>query len=380
MVPVSYNIRNLIVRWKTTLMTASGFTLVVAAMIVMLAFVNGLKAVCTTSGELENVIVLDDGASDEIYSRLDTRTVTVAESFEGVLRSSNRPLASRELFVPVIQPDASGGTRLLQARGVLAEAFSVHTQFKIVQGRRFEPSQSEVCIGHGVKRELGLALGDRLQLGRKEWTVVGVFESGGSSFEAEIWCDLNELAAHFRRQGAFTSVVLRTTSPQAARSLAQGLAQTRKLAVEAKVERAYYEQQAEQTNVILSGGLVIAAFMAIGAVFGVMNTMFAAIAHCTKDIAVMRMLGFTRLHIMTSFLLEALMISAVGGVLGCAVGYAANGLTRTTSIGNRSVEFAFQVDQPILLSAAAFALAMGLVGGILPALAAKRVRPLESLR
>ena len=382
MVPVAYSCRNLLVRWKTTLMTAGGFMLVVAAMVVMLAFVHGLQTVCVTSGELENVVVLDDGTTDEVFSRLDADIIARAEHFPDVLRdAAGRLLASRELFMVVSQPTGKPGEyQLLQARGVLPEAWSVHARVRLAEGRMNRPGQDEVVVGRAVVREHSAVLGSAFRLGRKDWRVVGVFDAEGSSFESEIWCDLHDLAGHFRRSPSYTSVVLRTADSNAARKLAQSLTGGRSIAVEAVTERGYYELQSRQTQMMLKAGLVIAAFMGLGAVFSIMNTMFAAISLRTKDIAILRILGFTRRQIMLSFLFEALVIASLGGICGALAGYATNGLTRSTAIGTRSIEFAFQVDAPILLSAACFTLVMGFLGGLLPAMAAMRVEPLSSLR
>jgi ABC-type lipoprotein release transport system permease subunit len=207
-----------------------------------------------------------------------------------------------------------------------------------------------------------------------------VFDAGGSAFETEIWADLGELASQFRREGIYNSVVLRTPTPPAAEELAQRLADSRKLQVNAQTEIAYYKKQAEQTELIRTASLVIAAFMGIGAVFGITNTMFAAIGQRIKDIAVMRIIGFTRREILVCFLMEALLIAAFGGICGAALGYAINGVTVNSGLGAKSLAFAFKVDRQALLTGAAFTAAMGLIGGILPALSAMRVRPLESLR
>lgn len=384
MIPLAYNYRNLLVRWKTTLMTAAGFTLVVAALIIMLAFVNGLQIVCVISGQPENVLVMKKGATDEVFSQIDPGLATQVENTDGVAKDRHgRPLASRELFMVISQQDeATREYKFLQVRGLLVNAPDVHTQVGLTAGRMFIPAQSEIVVGDAVAREDQLTLGSTLRIGRKNWKVVGIMKAGGSSFESEMWCDLNELASHFRREGTYTSVVLRTAAPAAAKDLAQRLATSRTVSVEALLEPAYYEKQAEQTTQILTAGMVIAVFMAIGAVFGVMNTMFAAIGQRIKDIAVMRILGFRRFEILVSFLLEAVLIGLVGGGLGTALGYATNGVTRSAVIGAgaKAVEFAFRVDTRILVTSTTFVVVMSLLGGILPALSAMRVRPLESLR
>jgi len=382
MIPISYNYRNLLVRWKTTLMTACGFTLVVTALIVMLAFVNGVHTVCAVSGQPENVIVMKQGTFDEVLSQLNDHLLRQVEITPGVLRGSDgRPLCSRELFMVLTQwDDRIQDYRQLQARGVEPVALEVHSQVQIVEGRMFRRGSREMLLGRGVARQEQREVGQKLMVGQIEWDVVGIFEADGSSFESEVWCDVNQLAGHFHRDGTFSSAVLRTISPAAAVDVAADLRHSRAVSVEAKPEVDYYEQQAEQINIIYTGAIVIAVFMAIGAVFGVTNTMFAAIGERVKDIAMMRLLGFGRQEILLCFLLETLLIALVGGSLGSVLGYAVNGLTMNTALGAKSIAFAFKVDASILVMGAIFSLTMGIVGGLLPAMSAMRVQPLEAMR
>jgi ABC-type lipoprotein release transport system permease subunit len=381
MIPLSYNFRNLRVRWKTTLMTASGFTLVVAALVVMLAFINGIEAVCATTGEAENVILLSKGSNDEVLSQMERGLVGQVENTKGVsFDAAGRPLASRELFMVVHHRDERAGDfRFLQVRGVLPVAYQVHTQLHVTEGRAFRPGQSEILIGKGVQRENHFQMGDAIEMGRKHWKIVGVFQASGAAFESELWCDLDELASQFRREGIYSSVILRTQSPRAAEEMAAQLAGSRSVSVEAMTEPAYYQKQSEQTRIMQTAAWVIAWFMGVGAMFGVMNTMFAAIGQRTKDIAVLRIMGFESADIVLSFLLEAVLIAAIGGLLGVALGAATNGLTRSASIGARQIDFAFRVDGGIIAFAAVFTLVMGILGGLLPALSAMRIKPLEAL-
>lgn len=381
MVPLSYNYRNLRVRWKTTLMTASGFTLVVAALVVMLAFINGIQSACATSGEADNVLLLGKGNSDEVLSRMDRSLAAQVENSKGVaLDTAGQPIASRELFVAVHhRQHESGGFHALQVRGVLPAAFRVHGQLQVLEGREFHRGQSEVTIGKGVQSAERLQIGDTIEIGRKHWKIVGVFASRNSAFEAEVWCDLDELASQFRREGFYSSVVLKAETPAEAENLAARLNESRSINVEAMTEPAYYQKQAEQTQIMQTAAWAIAWFMGIGAMFGVMNTMFAAIGQRTKDIAVLRIMGFEPRDILLSFLLEAILIAAIGGLLGVALGAAANGLTRSVSLGARQIDFALRVDGGILIFAAIFTLIMGIVGGLLPALSAMRIKPLEAL-
>lgn len=382
MIPLRYNSRNLLVRWKTTLMTASGFTLVVAALVVMLAFITGIQAVCIVSGSPNNVLVLAKGASDEILSQIDSRTASEIENFKGILKDrQGKPIVSRELFMVVHRLIESQGVfKFFQIRGVEETAFQIHDQVKILEGRMYRPNQSEIIVGRGVIGDHELHVGDTVNIGRKLWKVSGIFEANRSSLESEAWCDLSELSSQFRREGLYTTIVLPTASPQAAAKLAEQLSASKTTQCSAQPEQTYYAKQAENTEIMKTGALVIAWFMGLGAVFGVMNTMFAAIGQRRKDIAVLRIIGFQPWEIVISFLLEALLISAVGGALGISLGYLVNGVTTSTSVSTHEVQVAFEVNQSTVIIASITTLLMGFFGGLFPALSVVRIQPLEALR
>lgn len=382
MIPFRYNARNLVVRWKTTLMTASGFTLVVTALVVMLAFVSGIQAVCTVSGDPENVFVLAKGANDEVFSQIDSRTASEIENVKGIARDSQgRPLISRELFLVAHRfLDSEDTYKFLQVRGVGQEAYQVHSQVQIVQGRKPRQNQSEILVGRGAGNDHHLEVGDSVVIGRKSWTAVGIFAANHSAIESEVWCDLTELASQFRREGAYTSLSLRTANAAAAKDLAERLSSSRTAPCTAQPEQAYYAKQGESTQVMRGGAIVIAWFMGLGAVFGIMNTMFAAIGQRRKDIAVLRIIGFRPYEIVISFLAESLLIAAFGGFLGISLGYATNGMTTSTSLSTYEVHLAFNVDSTTVLIASLATFIMGFLGGILPALSVVRVQPLEALR
>jgi putative ABC transport system permease protein len=382
MIPISYNLRNLVVRWKTTLMTGAGFTLVVAALIVMLAFYKGVQKACGVSGEPNNVLVLSKGYTDEILSELQHSELAPVLNAKGVLRGSDgRRLASRELYSVITTPNPLGdGYLMLEVRGVTPDAFKVHRQVRIAAGRMFEINRSEIVVGAAALKQHGLRLGSTLTMGHKVWRVVGVIEAEGAAFEAEIWCHLSEFASTFRRGGVCSSVVLRTHSPEAAERLVENLRKLTITPVEAMTEPAYYFRQARYAEPFQTAAFVIAVFMAFGVAFGVMTTMYAAVGQRRKEIAVMRLLGFGKGQILLSFLFEALLIAAFGGILGVAVGYATNGLTQHIELNGKEIAVAFQVDLQVILMAGYFALATGLLGGLLPARSAMKIAALEALR
>jgi putative ABC transport system permease protein len=363
-------------------MTATGFTLVVAALIVMLAFINGLAEVCAISGDPRNVIVLNEGCTDEILSSISRGTASQIETLPLVLRRADgAPLSSRELFgVRTVYDKKIRDYVLMPFRGVSSNAFAVHDAVHVVSGRVFRPSQSEVIVGMGIKNAQKVELGDVLEIARKKWKVAGFFSANGSALESEVWGDLDEMAGQFKKEGSYNSIVLRAENPARAKDLARIIDQSSQYSVGAQTELDYYAKQAESTNFLRSAVWVIAWFMGIGAIFGVMNTMFAAISQRIKDIAVLRLLGFMSWEILIAFLLEAIMVSLIGGGLGMLLGYSANGFTQRFTISGHEVQFRFLVDGPLLLLAAGFSMIMGIMGGLLPALSAMRVRPLEAFR
>lgn len=360
-------------------MTASAFMLAVSALVVILAFVEGVQTLCGESGQRDNVIVLSQGNTEEVLSAMDRQLVSRVESTAGVLRDKDgRPLCSRELFLVVTQHALEGDEYdVLQVRGVYPVALEVHRQVRIVQGRMFKRHHREVVIGRAMANKNGLGPGDKLLLRNAAWNIVGVFEAQGSAFESEIWAELDQLSSQFRRQGILSTVVLRTASPSLAAQVASDLMNNRAAPVEAQIESEYYRQRAELFNMLRVGAIVIAILMAIGAIFGAVSSMFAAIGERVKDIAVLRLLGFQRSAILVSFFLETLLIALVGGAGGLCIGWAVNGLSVTAPLGAETVAFAFKVDPWILLSGAGFALLTGAIGGILPAVSAMRVNPLE---
>ncbi len=300
------------------------------------------------------------------------------EDDPGIAHSpSGRLLSSREVFLPVNQ---RVGREILQVRGVQAVALEVHRDVKIVQGHMPRPGQGEVMLGRAIQQELGLAVGDELEIGQKMRRVSGIFTSAGSVFEIEVWADLDELLEQFHREGTYSTVVLAAPDAATAEQIAKRLSATRRLSVDAVPEPAYYLEQAEQTMSLRAAGITVALFMGIGAVFGITNTMFAAIEQRTKDIAVLRLLGFQKQEILISFLVEALLIALIGGIVGSCLGYCVNGLSVNSVLSTKAVAFAFSVDASSIAVALGFTLLLGVIGGLLPAIAAMRIDPLQSLR
>ncbi len=417
-IPFQYSIRNLLVRWKTTVMTATAFTVVILLLTVMVAFVTGMNRVIGRSAHPGNVVVLSDGATDEVFSSLAITDATEIEHQEGLLWKDGRAMSSREVYIfinqPTTGPDGRSRHRFLQIRGVEDPdiAASVHG-LELLPGSHWfsaggvreastsespgEPSNSgsviEAVLGEAIAQEFGadrgqesLQIGDTFEVGPRRWLVAGIMKAPGSAFGSEIWAKRSIVGQTFGKDNLYTSLVLQTPSAAAAQALADNLTHHyKKAALHAMTEADYYSKLGETSGEFLSAIFLVASIMAVGGVFGVMNTMFAAIAQRASDIGVLRILGFARWQILASFLLESLVIALAGGVLGCGLGYLVNGVSASTMVGSndgipRSVIFEMVVDPNTLALGLLFTLLMGAVGGLLPALSAMRLRPLESLR
>jgi ABC-type antimicrobial peptide transport system permease subunit len=406
-----YNVRNLFVRWRITLLTALAFTLVISLLIVMRAFVNGMYKLTEGSGDPANVMVLADGATDELFSNLGYGDIREVELHDGVLRDEeNKPLASWEIYVLANQPIPNAPPtgrqrRFIQVRGLDDPVRSgrVHN-LELLAGSWFSAAgvgplpdgniAIQAVLGEGIAKELGkdkgdgtkpLEPGDSFALGGRTWMVAGVMKSGGSTFDSEVW-GKRDLVGSLYGKASYTTVVLRTSDADSARDLSQDLCVNyKKPAVSAKPETEYYESLNTTNAAFLYAIRFVAVVMAIGGVFGVMNTMFAAISQRTRDIGVLRILGYGRRHILMAFFVEALILAVVGGLLGCALGSLIDGKSATSIIssgtgGGKSVVLKLVVDRYVWAEGMGFAVAMGCIGGLLPAISAMRLRPLESLR
>jgi putative ABC transport system permease protein len=408
-VPLSYSIRNLLVRWKITLMTMTAFTLIAALLVVMLAFINGMYRLTANSAHPGNVMVMSDGAPDEAFSNLIYSDVSNLENQEGVLKADGKPLASWEVYVVVnmqIKNPAPGRRprRFIQVRGMLDPAISgkVHGLDLYPGGEWFNAAVGvaekdgknyhQAVLGEGLAREMGkdvgkstLAVGDTFEMADWDWIVTGVMKSAGSTFDAEVWAKRELVKDKFHKDN-FTTCVLRSENAATARELSDRLANNfTEAKVNPQTEAEYYEKLNGTNRVFLIGTLVVTGVMAFGGIFGVMNTMFAAISQRTKDIGVLRIIGFTGWQVLLSFFLESMFLAMVGGLLGCALGclshgWTANSIAGSGQGGGRSVMLKITVDMTILVAGMVFSLVMGTLGGLIPALFAMRVKPLDSLR
>ncbi|MBL8178691.1 MAG: ABC transporter permease [Bryobacterales bacterium] len=383
-IPLAYNLRNLAVRKGTTLMTALGIGLTVAVMLTTMALVAGLQSVFTETGNPLHVLVMRKGSTSELTSTVTRPLFQDVKLKAGIAKTkTGEPLASLELIEMVNLPsvDNPDGSNIT-VRGLLPAGLEMRDHIRLVGGRWFQPGRSELVIGKSVaSRFPGAQLGRKIRLARGDWEIVGVMDAGTSAANSEIFGDLNQLAAESNRTEALSSILIRAVDPVAVQALVENLEADRKLNVLAQTERAYYESQSSSGALFEYLGMFVAAIMAVGSAFAAMNTMYAAVARRAKEIGTLRVLGFSRAAILTSFLVESLALALVGGLLGILLVLPLNGVT-TGITGNTfsEIAFHFRVTPPIMVKGILFALAMGALGGLFPAGNAARKEILAALR
>jgi ABC-type lipoprotein release transport system permease subunit len=384
-IPLSYNIRNVFQRPVSTILTAVGVALTVAILVGALALASGFQKALTQTGSPDNVMVLRKGADSEISSGIGRDAANIIRALPDVATGpEGRALVSPEVVV-LINKDRLGqpGSSNVTVRGVDPEGLTLRRQVKIVQGRMFAPGSAEVIVGQRIARRFkDLAIGDKVRFGQQDFTVVGHFTAGGSSFESEIWGDNKVLMPVFRGD-VFQSVTFRLKDPARFKAVEAALESDPRLGVEVRRESDFYASQSEMlTNVMTGAGVFIVLIMAVGAIFGAMNTMFASVGGRTREIAMLLTLGFSPMAIMTSFMIESVILALLGGLLGCLLALPINGIvTSTTNFSSFSeVAFAFLVTPVAMAWGMFFAAVMGVVGGFLPALQAARQPLARSLR
>ncbi len=400
-IPLSYNLRSLGVRWSSTLVAVIGIAGTVGVFVAMLALANGFKATLVHSGLPDNAIVLRGGASSEMMSGVSLDQVKVIEDEPGVAHKDGKPLVSSEVVVIAAFPLKSTGTDAnVQVRGVSPTIWDVRPNVHVVQGRPFQPGRNELIVGRNVAKTYAVSatrdaeghvtssepfnLGQTVRFGGGEWTIVGVFDAGGSAFDSEIWCDATILDEVYKRPTtSFQAATVRLESAGAFDKFKDALTTDPRLTVSVQREREYYEKQSRVMSTLITvlGGLV-AAIMAIGAVLGALNTMYSAVSERGREIATMRALGFGASAVVTSFMIEAICIAFIGGVLGCLAVLPVNGLTTGTMNFQTfsHLAFAFQITTPLIIGGIIFAVMMGILGGVPPAVRAARSRIAVALR
>ena len=387
--PLRYPLGNLVARRARTLLTVSVIALVVVATTLFGSLVSSLKRTLVSTGDPRNLIVLRKGSTNDGSSILPLEAYQSVRFFEGVARdAAGEPLASPELVVQPFFHTESGGRENVLVRGVEKSALAVHDDVKIVEGRMFEPSKHEAIVGSGASgRYIGAKLGDTLKFGRGSWSVVGVFESEGSSFESEVWVDARELAADAKRPLPYSGLRLRAADGADMDALMRRIDGDSRWALEASRETEYYAKQSESANSLYLIVFGLAILAGIGATFGATNTLYAAVQSRRAEIGTLRALGFSKASILFSFLVESICVAAAGLVVGAVVAAVLGHIVSRMlgGIGFGSTTFStsvieLRVGAGDLVAAAVLAGLIGVVGGLAPALRAARLRPIEALR
>lgn len=386
LLPLSYIFRNLWVRRVTTLLTAGGMALVVYTFATVLMMSEGIRATLVATGQADNMLVLRKGAGAEINSGIDRVQAGILETLPGIATGAQgEPLVDKETVVlNSLTKRANGKPSNVTMRGVSPTALQLRPQVQLGQGRVFRPGTAEVIIGRAVSNGFeGADLGGTLRFGGREWRIVGVFDATHTAFDSEIWGDVDLMMQSFRR-GAYSTVVLRMAGGEAAIAQAQStIADDPRLQVDAKPEIRFYEEQSEALAKFISIlGTVLSVIFSIGAVVGAMITMFAAVAQRTGEIGTLRALGFRRGAVLLAFLLESLLLSLVGGLIGLAMASLMQTVNISTTNFQTFAELAFQfkLTPEIAIKTLVFALTMGFVGGFIPAWRAGRLKIVDCLR
>ncbi|AJC46274.1 ABC transporter permease [Xanthomonas sacchari] len=371
-------------RWGASSVIVVGIAGVVGVLVAMLAMGQGFQATLDSTGDDTTAIVLRGGSQAETNSVITRDQVPLIASLAGVARGAdNRPLVSPELSQVVNLQSKSDGTDVnAQFRGVGEQGWAVHDKVKLLQGRRFQPGLREIVVGKGAQSQFrGLQLGQTLTLGNQAWTVVGVFSSG-DAHDSELWTDTQTLATTYNRS-AYQSISVRTQGQDGFRQFKAAMDADPRLKLDVFTTREYYRKQGGNLSKVLEIlGTFIGTIMAIGAVFGALNTMYAAVATRAREIATMRALGFRGLPVVVAVMLETMLLALLGGVLGGLIAWAIfNGYSVSTLGSNFSqVVFQFKVSPPLLWTGLKWALGIGLVGGLFPALRAARLPITTALR
>jgi putative ABC transport system permease protein len=385
-IPVVYNLRSVKERWTSSVVAVLGIAGTVAVFVAMLSLARGFKVALTSSGLPQNAIVQQTGADSEMTSAIEIGAVRVVEDAPLVARRGYEPLVSAEVVVLAALPmRGTTSDANVQMRGVSPRVLAVRDNVRIVQGRFFTPGLYELVVGSNAARAYeGLDFGKTVQIGPGKWKIVGIFNAGGSAFDSEIWADANVVnGAYQRPPGIYQSATAKLRSEDDFTAFKTALERDPRAKLQATREPEYYESQSQLvTTLITVLGSIVAVVMGLGAILAALNTMYSAVSERSREIAILRALGFQGSSIVLSFLAEALIIAVVGGIIGCIVVLPVNGIT-TGTINWQTfshLSFAFRITPDLLLWGVVFAIFMGVLGGLPPAIRAARANVSTTLR
>jgi putative ABC transport system permease protein len=386
MIPVKYNYRNLVVRKTTTIAAAFGLALVVFVFAAAQMLGNGIKKTLGRSAGAENAIVLRRGSSAEMESGIEENQVNLVLAQAAQIGASKKPPGVGEILVVILMDKlGTNGVSNVTVRGVPETVFEFRNSAKIIEGRAAKPGSDEVVVGSGIRgRFKGLELGQSFDIKKnRPVKVVGVFADDGSSFESEVWADIHTVRTAFGREGYVSSVRVRLDAASKFDAFKALVEQNRQLGLAVQREADYYEKQSEATSIFLTiMGTMIAVLFSIGAMIGATITMNAQVANRQREIGTLRALGFSRRSILTSFLLESIVLATIGGLVGAAasLGLSFVKITMLNAGTWSEIAFTFEPTPAIIIRSMVLAGFMGVVGGFLPAIRAARVSPIEAMR
>ena len=383
-IPISYNIRNMILRKRLTLMTALGIALTVTTTVFLMMLLAGMREAFVSSGDPLNVLVMRKGSTSELTGGFTKDKLPILRQLPGIATDSHgQPMVSGEWVVVVALP-RNGAEINVILRGMEQDGLELRrNHVKLLEGRWFAPGQREVVVSKTIHgRYAHTNVGDNIDFGKGPWKVVGIFDGGGSAYDSEIWSDLNQVANQFNRQDALGSAYLRATDPVAADALKHRVSDDQQLQLDGMLETEYYDKQTSNGGAIRLMGYIVAFTMAIGSIFAAANTMYAAVAYRSREIATLRVMGFRRGSIVTSFLFESVLLALVGAAIGIILMLPFNGMSTSTSnqVTFSEVVFTMQITLSVVITAVVFALVMGFIGGVAPAWGAARREILAALR
>jgi putative ABC transport system permease protein len=382
-IPLKYNLRSLRVRWVGTLMTALGIGLTVAIFIVMNALVNGLDSTFVQTGHENNLIVLRQGSQNESNSYFDRNLYDTVRLLDGIAQdSAGEPLASGEITVIVNHPRLTGESSNVLIRGVTATGFKLRPEVKITAGRMFRGGVRELIVSESLSRRFkDMQLGKTIHIARSDWRVVGLFQAGGTAYDSEVFANYEDVAQEFDRP-IYSSILIKAADAQAGSRLQKRIADDQRIHLQAIDQKEYFKAQTVSSLGIKALGFFIAVVMGIGSCFAAMNMMYSAVLGRIKEVGTLRALGFKRRSILSSFLVESVILALIGGVVGCLMALPLHGLSTGTAnfMSFSEVLFHFRITPAILLRGLAFAAIVGVLGGILPARRAAKIKLVEVLR
>ena len=383
MIPLKYNLRSLRVRWATTLLTCLAIGVVVFASVLTFGMIAGIEHALSASGDPEDIIIMRKGSTDEMSSTVSPTNARELANLPGIAKGKNgEPLSSREFVTIALKPRRNkGGTANVIIRGLDQVGRQLRPDFKIVEGRDLKPGVNELITSRSIaKRFENLGLGEQFDINNVDFTVVGYFEAGGSSAESEVWADLRDVTSAQRFEGAVSVVNLRVPDEAVRQEIMDRVRDDEQFKLKAITETDYFENQKSSSIAIKVVAYIIAGFLTVGAMFAAANTMYAAVSSRGREIGTLRAIGFPRRSILTSFLLESLVLCSLGGLLGCLATLPLNGLSGGTSISFSEITFSFRFGPNVLLQGMLLAIAMGAIGGLFPAIRAIRLQITDALR